>query len=109
MIELFNKELTQLSHKLTSRRLLSEQLQQNRTLVFQALKTRDQSAKGYYTHSEVVSLWIEKRLAPSPAVFNYLALTFPFPEISYSAYFNQYKVYSISLWALRYFRNNQRV
>lgn len=51
---------------------------------------RDESEKGYLTHSEVISLWFRRWPGESQQALSFLGEVFPFPQISYSAYIEPY-------------------
>lgn len=84
MIEIFNRALVQLSHRLISRRLLRQQVLPERELAFHEIMARDESEKGYLTHSEVISLWLGRWSGESQQALGFLGEVFPFPQISYS-------------------------
>lgn len=59
MIEAFNERLVKYSHRLTSLRLLRNQLAPSYQDIFESVMEADKDAKGALTQFQVIDAWIQ--------------------------------------------------
>jgi hypothetical protein len=84
LIEQFNKNIVQVSHRLALLRLSRNQLAAEEQAIFREMMKVDQEEKGYFWYQEIMDLWLEKSKAEENDKLSFLKQVFPFDEVSYS-------------------------